>query len=105
MSHQIHDGEFANTAGAISDVLLLLRIPSEAERLVGTYGTYEEIGSRGGDKSEVGRRGMGDLLCCQDCGASWKDLDVDLTWTDDPEYAETTCPSCGSDRVVREERG
>lgn len=49
--------------------------------------------------------GLWDLLFCQECDASWTDNDIDPEWTDDPEHGEVPCPSCGSDNVVREERG
>lgn len=51
--------------------------------------------------------GEWDMLICDDCTQLWHDSDVDPTWTDDPEEGGhgTECPSCGSTRVVREERG
>lgn len=49
--------------------------------------------------------GVWDLLFCQACDASWADQDLDLTWTDDPEAGGVNCPSCGSEDVIREERG
>lgn len=57
-----------------------------------------------GVKARLGA-GVWDLLSCEDCGHSWTDNDVNHEWTDEPEPGDTHCPSCGSAKVVREERG
>ena len=56
-------------------------------------------------KARIGA-GVWDFLLCQDCDHYWTAPDVDLEWTDDPEADPIDeCPSCGSTKVVREERG
>lgn len=55
-------------------------------------------------KARIGAR-VWDLLTCEECGHSWTADDTDLEWTDEPEPAETQCPSCHSAQVTREERG
>ena len=51
--------------------------------------------------------GEWDMLVCENCEHLWHGLDVDPTWTDDPEgeHGASECPSCGGTSVVREERG
>jgi ribosomal protein L37AE/L43A len=55
-------------------------------------------------KAKIGA-GVWDMLFCENCGYHWAGMDIDLTWTDDPEPGGIHCPRCESDKVVREERG
>jgi hypothetical protein len=55
-------------------------------------------------KAKLGA-GQWDMLVCEACGQNWAGLDVDPEWTDEPESGQTDCPACGSDKVIREERG
>ncbi len=58
-----------------------------------------------GIKARLGA-GVWDFLLCQGCGHYWTSVDVDLQWTDDPEYcSDDVCPRCETADVVREERG
>lgn len=56
-------------------------------------------------KAKLGA-GLWDHALCEECDATWSTLDSDLEWSDDPEDgSDLHCPSCHSNRVVREERG
>jgi len=55
-------------------------------------------------KAKLGA-GVWDILCCEECEQTFSTEDVEYEWSDEPETTDLTCPSCGSDRLVREERG
>lgn len=57
-------------------------------------------------KARIGA-GEWDILVCDSCSHLWHDIDIDHSWSDEPEDRGSgiECPSCSSSNIIREERG